>query len=323
MGENMPLDSQFERWLQEAAERAPDISAMSAAQRRAVADQANLKLQRPPLAYPVAEIRDLAIQGPAGPMTLRLYYPFVHGSSGPRPVTVFFHGGGFVTGSLATYDVICRALCRASKTIVAFVDYRLAPEHPFPAAPDDALAAVRYIGRHAGSFGGDAQRLALAGDSAGALLAALTALRVRDEGGPALCGQCLLYPMLDFRHDGLASLTRNAHGYGFTREARDWYIQQYLPDEASRTHPFNTLLERQDLADLPPALVMTAEFDPVCDEGVRYAELLAEQGVLTRHSHYYGMIHAFVRRLGQHLQADQAIDECGVWLRRILTSPAI
>lgn len=318
----MPLDSQFGRWLQEAAERAPDVSAMSVAQRRAVADQANLKLQRPPLAYPVAEIRDISIPGPGGAMTLRLYYPFVHGSSGPRPVTVFFHGGGFVTGSLATYDVICRALCSASKTIVAFVDYRLAPEHPFPAAPDDALAAVRYIGRHAGSFGGDDTRLALAGDSAGGLLAALTALRVRDEGGPELRGQCLLYPMLDFQRDGLDSLTRHASGYGFTREARDWYIQQYLPDEKARAHPFNTLLEHQDLSGLPPALVMTAEFDPVCDEGVRYAELLAEQGVLTRHSHYYGMIHAFIRRLGQHIQADQAIDECGVWLRRMLVPPA-
>ncbi|WP_438764334.1 alpha/beta hydrolase [Kushneria sp. TE3] len=318
----MPLDSQFGRWLQEAADRAPDVSAMSVAQRRAIADQANLKMQRPPLAYPVAEIRDLAIPGPAGAMTLRLYYPIVHGSSGPRPVTVFFHGGGFVTGSLATYDVICRALCRASKTIVAFVDYRLAPEHPFPAAPDDALAAVRYIGRHAGNFGGDGERLALAGDSAGGLLAALTALRVRDEGGPALRGQCLLYPMLDLQREGVDSLARNASGYGFTREARDWYIEQYLPDEAARAHPFNGLLARRDLADLPPALVMTAEFDPVCDEGAHYAALLAEQGVLTRHSHYYGMIHAFIRRLGQHVQADQAIDECGAWLRRVLVAPA-
>lgn len=315
----MPLDSQFGRWLQDAADNTPDVSAMSAAERRVVADQANMKLQRPPLAYPVAQIRNLDVPGPNGTLRLRLYYPIVHGSSASRPMTIFFHGGGFVTGSLASYDVICRALCRASKTIIVALDYRLAPEHPFPAAPEDALAAVLYIATHAAGLGGDAERLALAGDSAGAQLAALTALRVRDEGGPALRGQCLLYPMLDFQPEGMASLTQNASGYGFTREARDWYIEQYLPDEASRRHPFNTLLERQDLEGLPPALVVTAEFDPVRDEGVRYAELLAGQGVLTRHSHYYGMIHAFIRRLGQHVQADQAIDECGVWLRRVLT----
>lgn len=315
----MTLDPDFKRWLDQARDQAPDTEGLDATARRAIADRTTLAFQTDPTAYPVAHVEHHYVAVEGGEIPLRLYHPTVHGSSRERPVTLFFHGGGFVTGSLDTYDVICRALCRASKTLVVSVGYRLAPEHPFPAAADDALAALRYVGEHAKGFGGDPARIALAGDSAGGQIAALTALRVRDEGGPSVAGQCLLYPQLDASHEGLPSLSRLACGYGYTREMRNWYLSQYLTEDAQRDHPFNTLLSRRDLAELPPALLISAEYDPVGDEAVRYAERLAACGVAVRHSRYFGMIHAFVRRLGQHPQADQAIEECGAWLRCALS----
>ncbi|MFC0269746.1 alpha/beta hydrolase [Kushneria aurantia] len=315
----MTLDPQFAHWLEEAAANAPDVSGLSVQERRRIADRGNLALQTDPAEYSVADVEERRFKCDGHEIGVRIYHPTVHGTRSTRPVTVFYHGGGFVTGSVETYDVICRALCRASKSILVSVDYRLAPEHPFPAAAEDALAALRFVGDNAGSFGGDATRIALAGDSAGGQLAALTALRARDEGGPAVMGQCLLYPQLDASPQGLASLERFAEGHGYTRAMRDWYLSQYLVDDEARDHPFNTLLSRHDLAGVAPALVLTAEYDPVGDEGVRYAERLAAQGVTVRHSRYFGMIHAFVRRLGQHRQADQAIEECGAWLRTALS----
>ncbi|WP_106477690.1 alpha/beta hydrolase [Phytohalomonas tamaricis] len=314
----MPLDPLIKQWLDaDAAQPGPDFTSLAPADIRIALDAANMRRMTTEHVA-VARVEDAAAPGPRGDIPLRIYTPTVHGSMKTLPMTVFFHGGGFVVGSIANYDMLCRVLCRESKSLVVSVDYRLAPEYPFPAGPDDCLAALRFIASHGETWGGDTARIAVAGDSAGGGLAAITALRAREEGGPALKGQCLIYPMVDFSRDGLPSVAENAQGYGFTRPARDWYIDQYLGDDSERDHPFNTLLTRDDLAGLPPALVISAEYDPLRDEGERLAERLAQAGVPTVSTRYFGMIHGFMRRAGQHPQADQLMAQCGNWLRRAL-----
>ena len=319
----MPLDRQFHAWLVEAAQHPlPDFSTGSVSDVRQWLDKENTRRTLPGSTYPVARIDNEVLAGETGAgIGLRWYIPRVHGSVASLPVVVFFHGGGFVIGSVENYDTLCRALCRASKTIVVSVEYRLAPEAPFPAATDDCLAALRHVHASAPHHGGDATRLAVAGDSAGGQLAAVTALRARDEEGPALMGQCLIYPQTDFTSTGTDSLDRHGVGYGLTRLARDWFVDQYLtsPDQALHRHV--GLLQRTDLAGLPPALIVTAEFDPLVDEGEAYARRMAEAGVTVIASRYHGVIHGFMRRVGQHRLADQLIQQCGTWLRTALTLP--
>jgi acetyl esterase/lipase len=241
----------------------------------------------------IGSVRNLTADGPHGPIPLRIYRPAGVPASTPLPAYVCFHGGGWVIGDLDTHDVLGRQITAASGASVVSVDYRLAPEHKFPAAADDAWAATRWVVAHAGELGLDASRLAVGGDSAGGNLAAVVSLLARDAGGPSIALQVLIYPVTD-----VAAETRSyqdfADGYLLTRDAMRWFVAHYLDarDEAAdwRASP----LRAPSLAGLPPALVVTAGFDPLRDEGEAYARRLRDAGVRVDSVGYGGMIHGFV-----------------------------
>jgi acetyl esterase len=230
---------------------------------------------------------------------------------------VFFHGSGFVLCSLDTHDGMCRNLCAGAGCVVVSVDYRLAPEHKFPAPPDDCVCATRWAVQHAGELSADAARVVLAGDSAGGNLAAATALRLRDENGPVLQGQLLIYPVTDYIEPGTPSMTENAEGYGLTRAGMAWFWNHYLADPADGRHPHASPFQANDLSGLPPALVVTAEFDPLRDEGEYYADRLVQAGVPTQMKRWDGMNHGFFFFPGIVDKATAAIDEACVWARRV------
>ena len=241
----------------------------------------------------IGMVRDLTADGPLGPIPLRVYRPAGVPASTPLAVLVFFHGGGWVIGDLETHDVLCRQLTAGSGVSVVSVDYCLAPEHKFPAAVDDAWAATRWVVAHAGELAVDASRLAVGGDSAGGNLAAVVALLARGKGAPAIAVQVLIYPVAD-----LVGETRSyrdfAEGYLLTREGMRWFIAHYLTAEAEAVDWRASPLRAQSLAGLPPALIVTAGFDPLRDEGEAYAERLREAGVRVDSVCYGGMIHGFV-----------------------------
>jgi len=241
----------------------------------------------------IGMVRDLTADGPLGPIPLRVYRPAGAPASTPLAVLVFFHGGGWVIGDLETHDVLCRQLTAGSGVSVVSVDYRLAPEHKFPAAVDDAWAATRWVVAHAGELAVDASRLAVGGDSAGGNLAAVVALLARGKGAPAIAVQVLIYPVTD-----LVGETRSyrdfAEGYLLTREGMRWFIAHYLTAEAEAADWRASPLRAQSLAGLPPALIVTAGFDPLRDEGEAYAERLRDAGVRVDSVCYGGMIHGFV-----------------------------
>ena len=260
---------------------------------------------------PVGGIADRAIAGPGGDLKLRIYTPK---GKGPFPLIVFFHGSGFVICSLDTHDTMCRHLCAGSEAVVVSVDYRLAPEHKFPAAPDDCLAATRWAGAHAAELNADPARIAVAGDSAGGNLAAVIALRVRDEGGPALCAQLLIYPVTDADTNN-ASYRANAEGYGLTREGMIWFWNHYLGNQADAANPHVSPLRAESLSGLPPAFVQTAEYDPLRDEGELYASRLIAAGVPTRLARYDGMNHGFFFWYDRIDTTRVAVKEACAWLR--------
>jgi len=264
-----------------------------------------------PPAAPIASVSERTVQGPGGDLKLRIYTP---PGTGPFPVIVFFHGSGFVLCSLDTHDGMCRNLCAGAAALVISVDYRLAPEHRFPAAPEDCLFATRWAHAHAASLNGDPTRLAVAGDSAGGNLAAVTALRIRDEGGPALAAQLLIYPATAHASSAMPSYTENAEGYGLTRATMEWFWAHYA-DANAATNPHAAPLLARDLTRLPPALVQTAEYDPLRDEGDRYADRLREAGVPTQHSKWPGMNHGFLFWAGKLPKATEAMAEATTWLR--------
>jgi acetyl esterase len=266
----------------------------------------------------VAAVSEQTIDGPGGPLRIRIYTP--HGT-GPFPLLAFFHGSGFVLCSLDTHDGMCRNLCAGAASVVASVDYRLAPEHKFPAGIDDCLCATRWVAINAARLGADPERVAIAGDSAGANMAAVTALRVRDEGGPALCGQLLLYPVTDHYTSGTASYQENADGYGLTRDTMKWFWDHYLTEPSEAAHPHASPLRAPDLSGLPRALVITAEYDPLRDEGEFYAEKLREAGVSTALSCYGGVNHGFMFWVGAVDKAGAATNEACKWLRDAFAGP--
>jgi acetyl esterase len=251
---------------------------------------------RPASTPPPAEIgsvRNISAEGPAGPIPLRVYRPAGVPSGTALPVLVYYHGGGWVIGDLDTHDVQCRQITAEAGITVVAVDYRLAPEHKFPAAVDDAWAATRWVIGHAGELGVDAGRLAVAGDSAGGNLAAVVALMARDAGGPAIALQVLIYPVTDV---GAESKSYNdfAEGYMLTRDGMRWFTNHYLKSPAEATDWRVSPLRAASLAKLPPALVITAGFDPLRDEGAAYARRLTEAGVQVDYVNYGGMIHGFM-----------------------------
>jgi acetyl esterase len=290
----------------------PAYDALPIAQARA---QAKLGYPARKEPVPVGEVRNMTIAGPGGALALRIYRPM---DQSPSPVVVFFHGSGFVILDLDTHDDICRRLCAGASCVVVSVDYRLAPENKFPAAPDDCLAATRWVAAHAGEFGGDASRMAVAGDSAGGCLAAVTALRIRDEGGPQLQGQLLWYPVTDYPTLTPDSYLAYGLGFGLTQAGIRWYWDQYLEDPSAAGHPHASPMRAASTVDLPSAYVLVAEFDVLRDEGEAFARRLADGGVETVTRRWASMNHGFLKYTGVISEADAAMADACAWLRRTL-----
>lgn len=239
---------------------------------------------------PVAGVSERVIAGPGGDLKLRVYRP--HAGASAPPLIVFFHGGGFVLGDLDTHDGTCRRLCSEASAVVVAVDYRLAPEAPFPAAADDAIAATRWCMEQASALGADPAQVLTCGDSAGGNLAAVAAIGARDLGlQPPLAGQALIYPVTDLRDGDYPSRREMAKGFGLSQQAMDWFNGLYAPEAWQREHPQASPILTEDLSGLPPAFVMTAAYDPLCSEGEAYLQRLQQAGVPVQHLHLAGANH--------------------------------
>lgn len=304
----MPLNPQAEALLSAfAAFPAPDYSTLTAEQMRLASDQP--MMQGPP--PEVAEVRELAIPLAGRTLAARLYVP--RNCAEPSGLTLFFHGGGWVIGTLDTHDATCRALGRESGHALLSVAYRLAPEHRYPAPVEDCYEALVWAHAEAASLGIDPQRIAVAGDSAGGNLAAAVAILARDRNGPALRHQLLLYPVAD-RDFETASYRENGGGQYFLGiEGMRWFWDQYLGDLPATDAPLAAILKVEDLSGLPPATIFTAEFDPLRDEGMNYALRLEEAGVKADAAIAEGMIHGFASMF-------EAVPDAWPWLERAGTA---
>jgi acetyl esterase len=261
-------------------------------------------------------VNDLAIPGPAGPIPARFYEPPGLGLE-DRPLVVYFHGGGWTIGDLDTCDSVCRFLSLNTPTTVLSVDYRLAPEHPFPAAIEDAVAAFRWAAVDNSRLGTDPYRIAVAGDSAGGHLAASVSLLARDGDGPIPAMQALLYPVTD-AVGGQRSRDEFAKGYLLAKADMDWFERQYLQSGDDRADPRVSVLRAEDLSGLPPAYVATAGFDPLRDEGEAYAERLREAGVDVTLRRHPGLIHGFANMTAVSKTAHAAMLELSSAIRTVL-----
>lgn len=241
----------------------------------------------------VGNVENRTIPGPAGDIPVRIYTPE---TDGPHPVVAYFHGGGFVLGNLDSHDAPCRVITKDAEAIVVSVDYRLAPEHPFPAPVEDCYAATEWLAENASEFDGDAKRLAVAGDSAGGNLSAVVALAARDRDGPDIAHQMLVYPVTDYREsnhrDGdYPSRIENAEGYFLTEDSMAYFEKHYVPSWAHTPNPYLSPLAAASHADLPPATVVTCGFDPLRDEGIAYVDALESAGTPVTHHHFEELIH--------------------------------
>lgn len=256
----------------------------------------------------VAEVRDTGIATPAGPLPARIYQPL--SSAVPLPTIVWFHGGGWTTGSLETGDIVARALSSGTPAVVVSVAYRLGPEYPWPAATQDAAAALRWTAAHVGELGGDPARIAVGGDSAGGNLAAVLAQLARD-GGPRIAAQILIYPVLDLdmdRSDRYPSLRDNADGYHVTRDELRWCVGNYLPAGTDLADPQFSPILSPDLAGLPATVLAVAEYDPLRDQGTAYAGALRAASVPVTLHPGLGLIHGSFDMLGVAAAARDEID---------------
>ena len=253
----------------------------------------------------VAAVVDHRVPVSGGEIIVRAYSP---GGPGPHPALVYYHGGGWVIGDLYTHDGLCRSITNAARCAVLSVDYRLAPESKYPVAVEDSYAALLWIVANAERLGIDPRRIAVGGDSAGGNLATVMALVARDRKGPRLALQVLIYPVTDHDLD-TRSYLENATGYVLTREGMRWFWNHYLAREAQGREPYASPLRAPSLAGLPPALVITAEYDPLCDEGEAYAARLRDAGVPVTLTRYPGMFHGFVRMTNILDKARTALDE--------------
>ncbi|HEY7295140.1 MAG TPA: alpha/beta hydrolase [Dehalococcoidia bacterium] len=310
----MPLDPQAKAVLdQMAALGDPPLGTVSPEETRR--NMAARRAAMPP-GEPVARTEDRSIPGPAGSIPVRIYSPE---GNGPFPVLVYLHGGGWVIGDIESHDASVRALTNRSGCLIVSVDYRLAPEHKFPAAADDCFAATQWVAQHAPEFGGDPARLAVGGDSAGGNLAAVVALMAKQRGGPRIAFQLLIYPVTDHNLD-TESYRTNAEGYLLTRESMAWFWDHYLNTPADGRNPLASPLQADSFSGLPPALVITAEYDPLRDEGEAYAKRLEEAGVQVTCTRYDGMIHGFFGMFLLIDKAKQALDQAAAALRTALAA---
>ncbi|AKC78387.1 hypothetical protein XB05_06335 [Xanthomonas arboricola] len=270
----------------------------------------------PPAGTGSLRVEDRRVPTGAGDISARLYVP---AASGPQPVTVFFHGGGFCIGDLETTDSVCRSLAVHSRSIVVSVDYRLAPEAPFPAGVDDAQESMAWVARHATSFGGDATRLAVAGNSSGGNFAAVVAQWERGEQ-IALRHQLLLFPVTDVNRES-ASYAAFADGYFLTADMIRWFRRHYLPVASQAADPRASPLLQGDLAGVAPATIFTAEYDVLRDEGEAYGDALRRAGVPVHCKRWDGLIHDFTLMADRIADAETALREAGEALRLALYAP--
>ena len=289
----MPLDPPIAAVLQLLADSGTPMSMVNGTpeQAREGFRTMTVGIRDPATLAQVRSVEDGTFPGPAGDVAIRTYRP---DAEGPVPTIVYFHGGGFVIGDLDTQDDHARLLCRDVNAVVVSVDYRLAPEQPFPAGFEDCLAATRWVADHIADLGGDPDRIAVSGDSAGGNLAAAVALATKDSG-PRLAAQLLLYPGVDFREDDALHPSRVENGEGLFLTAEDmrWFRNHYLQDEEHASDPRASVLLAPDLTGLPPAVIGTGEYDPLRDEGEAYGKALEEAGVKVVVRRYDGLIHGF------------------------------
>jgi acetyl esterase len=242
---------------------------------------------------PVGKVEDRTIPGPEVDIPIRVYYP-KDATSNNNPALVFYHGGGWVVGNIESHDNICRALTNLANCVTISVDYRLAPEHKFPAAVVDSYAAVQYVSDHAEDFRIDRSRIAVGGDSAGGNLAAVVSNLAKEKKTPAICFQLLLYPSTNLGGEPTVSMKENAEGYFLTKGTMEWFRDCYLTSEQDKQNPLLSPYLNEELSGLPPALVITAEYDPLRDEGEAYAKKLAQAGVEVETVRYDGTVHGFI-----------------------------
>jgi acetyl esterase len=286
------------------AEGGPPLETLPPTEARRVAAESLTPVEG--TAEPVRSVENLRIPGAEGDIPIRVYTP---DSPAPRPAMVYFHGGGWVVCDLDTHDVVCRAIARRAGAVVIAVDYRLAPEHKFPAAVDDCYAATVWVAANSDRLGIDRNRITVGGDSAGGNLGAVVSLKSRDENGPAIALQAMVYPVTDLSSFETPSYQEFADGYQLTKAAMVWFREHYLRSPQDARHPHASPLLASDLRRLAPALIITAECDPLRDEGEAYAERLTAAGVPVTSTRYAGMIHPFFSLSGAIPQALDAIQQ--------------
>jgi acetyl esterase len=290
----------------------PPYDTVSPAEAREMSRQTRAAAQPDP--PEMASVENVAVPAPHGAIPVRIYRPKTLPQSATAPVLVFYHGGGWVIGDLESHDVACRQIATEAAMIVIAVDYRLAPEHKFPAAVDDSIAATQWIAANAGTLGIDATRLFVGGDSAGGNLAAVVAMHARDHGGPRIKGQVLVYPVTDLAMT-TASYRDPETGVLLTHALMCWFRDHYLAEPAEIDDWRASPLRMANLKDLPPAFVLTVGADPLRDEGEEFAKRLQQAGVAVRHVDYAGQFHAFIT-MGRILpKANQLIGEIAGWLK--------
>ena len=306
----MPLDPQVRQFLDDLeTQQVPPLHTLSLREARqsVLAEAATFGDPEP-----VAALEDRTVAGPRGLIPIRVYTP--HGA-GPFPILVYYHGGGWVLGDIASHEVFACSIANAARCLVVSVEYRLAPEHKYPAATEDAYAATKWVAENAAILGGDRRWIAVGGDSAGGNLAAVVALMARDNKAFRPNLQILIYPVTDYSFD-TPSYHENAEGYLLWREGMKWCWRHYLAREEDGYQPYASPLRAEDFSDLPPALVITAQYDPLRDEGEAYAARLREAGVPVTLSRYDGMIHGFIRKTAIFDQAKLAQKEIADALRQ-------
>ncbi len=312
----MAVDPQMQGVIERVANSAlPPYHMVSAGEARRLYKEMRAALS-PPVPG-VEAVRDLAASGPAGPIPLRLYRGLGTAAGAPLPLLVYFHGGGWTMGDLDTHDIVCRTLANRARCAVIAVDYRMGPEHKFPAAVEDCIAATRWVAEQGSALGIDAKRIAVGGDSAGGNLAAVVAIALRDAGGPALAFQALAYPATDQRLDSAAH-AKFGEGYLLTRDNLLWFRDNYLDPrdyDDWRASP----IRAADLARLPPAHIITAGYDPLLDEGRAYSDRLVAAGVPVLYECFEGMAHGFLTMGGVVAAANHALYRLGQSLAQAFT----
>ena len=263
----------------------------------------------------VHSVEDRMITGPGGDIRIRIYRP---DDAKGLPLTVFFHGSGFVICSIDTHDAMCRQICNRGHSVVVSVDYRLAPENKFPAGPDDCYVATVWAAAHAHEIGGDPTRLALCGDSAGGCMAAVVAQRARDEDGPPIKAQILLYPVTDHYSVERPSYQERGVGFGLTRDGMMWFWDFYLGDPAHGAHPHASPMRAARFDNLPQTYLITGEYDLLRDVGEDYAAALIRAGVPVTFKRYHDMNHGFLNWVGLVDRSTEAMDALALWMRQTL-----